>query len=113
MAFLFLLLRFFLNPLINNENDFTAYVALFFEYAAYINTALAVFNLLPIPPLDGSRILNIVLPDRTYYKLMQYERYIVIGVMVLLFTGALTKPLSYLTEIVFYGMVKLIANIIS
>lgn len=41
----------------------------------YMNTGLAVFNLLPIPPLDGSKILNAVLPGRIYFKIMQYERY--------------------------------------
>ncbi len=41
----------------------------------YMNTGLAIFNLLPIPPLDGSKILNAVLPGRIYFKIMQYERY--------------------------------------
>ncbi len=41
----------------------------------YLNIGLAVFNLLPIPPLDGYKILSAVLPGRIYFKLMQYERY--------------------------------------
>lgn len=40
-----------------------------------MNLALAVFNLIPVPPLDGSKILNAVLPARTYFWLMQYEQY--------------------------------------
>ena len=40
-----------------------------------MNLALAVFNLIPVPPLDGSKILNAVLPARMYFRLMQYEQY--------------------------------------
>lgn len=72
-------------------------VAYFFLYSAQINVMLAVFNLFPIPPLDGSKILAAVLPDKIYYKYMMYERYIMIGLMILLFTGLLDTPISFLT----------------
>lgn len=73
---------------------------IFFDYAAMINVYLAVFNLLPIPPLDGSRILGLIIPNRTYYKIMQYERYIVLGVFLLLALGVLSRPLSWLANFV-------------
>ena len=76
------------------------YVALFLSVAAQINISLAVFNLLPIPPLDGSRILNAVLPDRIYYKLMQYERYIVLVIFALIFLNVLDGPIALLSGII-------------
>ena len=76
------------------------YVALFLSVAAQINISLAVFNLLPIPPLDGSRILNAVLPDRIYYKLMQYERYIVLVIFALIFLNVLDGPIALISGII-------------
>ena len=75
-------------------------VYLFFWFAASVNIQLAVFNLLPIPPLDGSRILQLLIPSKYYFKVMQYERYIVLVVFALLFTGILTVPLSFLSGLI-------------
>ena len=44
-------------------------------FTAYLSIALAVFNMLPIPPLDGSKVLFSLLPEKAYYVLMRYERY--------------------------------------
>ena len=51
-------------------------VLYFLYYMVAINVSLAVFNLLPVPPFDGSRILLLVLPRHLYFKVMQYERQI-------------------------------------
>ena len=88
-------------------NQSMVYVALFFSVAAQINISLAVFNLLPIPPLDGSRILNAFLPDRIYYKIMQYERYIVLVVFALIFMNVLDTPIALLTNIIKSLIMKL------
>lgn len=73
-------------------------IAQFFYFAASVNVTLAVFNLLPIPPLDGSKILAVALPYKAYYKYMQYERYIMIALMILLFFGVLDAPILFLSK---------------
>ena len=74
-----------------------AYVlALFLYDVEIISAGLAVFNLIPIPPLDGSKVLLAVLSDRAYNWLMQYERYGMLLLMVLLFTNVLDTPLEFL-----------------
>ena len=83
---------------VKSGNTGVGYMGLFFYFAAQININLAVFNLLPVPPLDGSRLVTALLPSKYYYKIMQYERYIMIGLFVLLFTGVLTRPLSALSD---------------
>lgn len=71
-----------------------AFIGEIFFWVAFVNISLAVFNLLPIPPFDGSRILGILLPQNVYYKIMRYEQYILYGVLALLFLGVFDKPLE-------------------
>ena len=60
---------------------------LFLQYFVIINLGLGVFNLIPLPPFDGSRIINVILPEKWYFKIMRYERYIYFGVIGWLFLG--------------------------
>lgn len=63
-----------------------------------MNISLAIFNLLPIPPLDGSKILNAVLPARIYFKIMQYERYGFIILIILINTPIFSRLLSFFSN---------------
>ena len=76
-----------------------AFIVLVYVFAS-VNLGLAVFNLLPIPPLDGSRIFAFILPDRWVYTMERYSRYITWGIMLLLFTGYLDVPLDFLRGLV-------------
>lgn len=108
MGFVFV----FLATLVENLMDYTmitSSIYIFLVFAAQINVNLAVFNLLPIPPLDGSRILQLLIPAKYYYKFLEYERYIIIVVFVLILTGILTTPLSLISG----AILELFTNITS
>lgn len=68
---------------------------------AYISIAFAVFNIIPISPLDGSKVLFSFLPSEQYDKLMHYERYGMLLLLVVVATGVLGKPLTAVTGAVF------------
>lgn len=65
---------------------------------AYLSFALAVFNIVPVPPLDGSKVLFSLLSDKAYLKLMYFERYGMIALLLLVSTGILGTPLQNATE---------------
>ena len=63
-----------------------------------------VFNLLPIPPFDGSRIFLAFLPPKYYFGIMKYERVIMIVILMLLYTGILSIPFSFLSDLIYSGL---------
>ena len=73
---------------------FFFYLSYFFLLFHLLNLSLFVFNLIPLPPLDGSRILYVFLPTRIYFGVMKYERIIQICLLICLWVGAFTGLLS-------------------
>lgn len=61
---------------------------------ALLSIGLGVFNLIPIPPLDGSKILFSFLPDRVYYTILRYERYGMLVLLALIYLDIITGPLN-------------------
>ena len=80
----------------------------FLQQFSILNVSLAVFNLIPVPPLDGSRIAYIFLPTKVYFRLMRYERYIMMALFVLIAVGALNGFLGNLSLNLFNGIVNLV-----
>lgn len=68
---------------------------------AYISIAFAIFNIIPISPLDGAKVLFSLLPSEQYDKLMHYERYGMLLLLVVVATGVLGRPLTAVTGAVF------------
>lgn len=65
--------------------------------AAPLSIGLGLFNLLPIPPLDGSKVLGVLLPDEAYSKLMRYERY---GILLLLALSLLGVTGNFISGVI-------------
>ena len=83
--FLLALLLMFISKMIYLYAPYSAALDVLFTFCLYtaapLSIGLGLFNLLPIPPLDGSKVIAVLLPDQTYVKLMRYERY---GMLLLL-----------------------------
>ncbi len=75
---------YFFADILGNEflfNVIRAILTLLF-YFGYMNFVLAIFNLIPVPPFDGSRFFSLFLPTKIYFGMMKYERYIMLGILV-------------------------------
>ena len=75
---------------------------------AYLSIGLGLFNLIPISPLDGSKVLFAFLPDSAYEKLMRYEKYGMIALLILVWLGVGDNVLSTAIYNVYASMINFV-----
>lgn len=93
------------------QNEFMYYLFQLVANTATINVGLGIFNLIPIPPLDGSKILLGILNEETYFKLMRYEMYLSFIMIMLLMAGVLNEPLFHARTAILNVFVKVAGTI--
>lgn len=96
MAFIGMFGLLYLCPLVSNM-----YFYQFFFMFVILNLSLGVFNLIPIPPLDGSKIFLSLLPRRIYYEIMRYEQYGFIVLIIALYLGVLDPILDTAVNLIY------------
>ena len=95
MSYIGMLVYLHLCPLVDN-----IYLNTFFYMFINLNIGLGIFNLIPIPPLDGSKIFLSLLPGRIYYEIMRYEQFGFIVLIVALYLNVLDPILSFLSSFI-------------
>lgn len=100
-----------LSPRSIYSNDIVFYIYTVLNYTAILSVGLGIFNLIPIPPLDGSKVLLAVLPEETYFKLMKYERYGFIILILFLYLG-FDSILTPIMNGIIDGMLNIVMSIL-
>ena len=100
------------------DNTFIYILYNFFSYLSIINIGLGVFNLIPIPPLDGSKVIGVILPNKAYEEYMGYQKYgmyFMIFLMILLSVldyFGVESPISFVIEKIYNFFINIILKII-
>lgn len=84
------------------------WVFTFLLYTTVLSVGLGLFNLIPIPPLDGSKVVFSLLPESSYRTLLHYERYLTIVLFALVFLGVLDAPLYAARQAVLSALCSLV-----
>lgn len=107
------MLFWFLTMLMVQGSEWSGIISLVFQSAVLMNLGLGIFNLLPIPPLDGFTVFGGLLPERFEPQLQVIEQYGMIILILLLFTDILGKVLSPAVIGIFYAYQKIISLILT
>lgn len=111
--FLLALIALFLYyPLRLAESSIVMTIALMLYMVAVISIGLGVFNLIPVPPLDGSKILLSFLPRKYEWKFAQYQQFIQFGLLVLLVFGILNMPIHFFVNIIYQGLASIVLAVL-
>ncbi len=96
----------------SNSGIISNYFYILFYYIAILSTGLGIFNLIPFPPLDGSKVFGAILPEKIYFGYMKYERYGMLILFILLYSNLLDMPLNWLNETITNGMFSIVKIIL-
>ena len=100
------------HPLRLSNSNVVMTIALMFYMTAVMSIGLGVFNLIPVPPLDGSKILFSFLPYRIERKVTQYEQFIQFGLFALLFIGVLDRPMNAAINVIYRGLYTIVLMVL-
>ncbi len=112
VAFFSLLIIGFLEKANVPVDDVSVYVSTLLYYIAVISIGLGLFNLIPIPPLDGSKVLFAVLPPESYFSYMRYEQFGMIFLILLVALGSFNGLLISARNIIINGMLEIVARML-
>ncbi|KXL52565.1 peptidase family M50 [Anaerotignum neopropionicum] len=86
------------------------YLYMIFNYLCYYNVGLAIYNILPVSPMDCVKVLSVTLPANKYFQYLQYEKMVQMLFLFLLFFGLITGVFSYIIHFVinFLGLIFVI-----
>ena len=111
VALIFSKVCFYIYAVNGNESFWGFFVFFMYQLLSVIvslNIGLAVFNLIPIPPLDGSRLVSVILPDRIAFAIEKYEQIIMLLVLFLLWRGSLDNLIIFLGDKLLSALVWLV-----
>lgn len=91
----------------NSQNFIAIVLTYLLQYLVMFNLYIGLFNLIPIAPLDGSRILSAILPNKYYYLIMRYERYSFFIMILLFYVFNLGNGLSNMAYSIYSGILRL------